>query len=72
VEEHTVISKKLLTGLIQCIIAVHILLLLFDGFPTLLTIFSAVSHGVYLANVTNSFPMGAHVSHLRLLKTSQC
>jgi len=57
VEEHTVISKKLLTGLIQCIIAVHILLLLFDGFPTLLTIFSAVSHGVYLANVTNSFPM---------------
>ncbi|KAI5857876.1 transmembrane adaptor Erv26 [Tricharina praecox] len=57
VEEHTVISKKLLTGLIQCIIAIHILLMLFDGFPKLLSIFSAASHGVYLANVTKSFPM---------------
>jgi hypothetical protein len=58
VEEHTVLSKKILTALIQAIIVVHILLLLFDGFPKLLTLFSAASHGVYLANVTKSFPMG--------------
>ena len=64
-EEHTVISKKLLTGLIQCIIAVHILLMLFDGFPKLLTIFSAASHGVYLANVTKAFPMGTYAPRLQ-------
>ncbi|KAA8906395.1 transmembrane adaptor Erv26 [Sphaerosporella brunnea] len=57
VEEHTVLSKKVLIVLIQGIIATHILLLLFDGFPKLLTLFSAASHGVYLANVTKSFPM---------------
>lgn len=34
--------------------------MLFDGFPKLLSIFSAASHGVYLANVTKSFPMGAY------------
>ena len=56
------LSKKLLVGLIQAIIAAHILLLLFDGFPKLLTIFSAASHGVYLANVTKSFPMGTLAS----------
>ncbi|KAI5795208.1 transmembrane adaptor Erv26 [Geopyxis carbonaria] len=57
VEEHTVLSKKLLTHLIQGIIVTHILLLVFDKFPVLLTLFSAASHVVYLANVSKSFPM---------------
>ncbi|KAF8543561.1 transmembrane adaptor Erv26 [Trichophaea hybrida] len=56
VEEHTVLSKKLLTALIQGIIAIHFLLLIFDGFPWMLTLFSAASHGVYLMNVSKSFP----------------
>ena len=64
VEEHTVFSKKLLTTLIQGIIVVHILLLLFDGFPILLTLFSAASHAVYLANVSNSFPSGSYPTSL--------
>lgn len=58
VEEHTVISQKLLIRLIQVIIAAHILLIIFDGFPIMLTLFSAASHGVYLMNVTRTFPMG--------------
>ncbi|PWW77041.1 DUF396-domain-containing protein [Tuber magnatum] len=57
VEEHTVISQKLLIRLIQFIIAVHILLVIFDGFPIMLTLFSASSHGVYLMNITRTFPM---------------
>ncbi|KAI5819490.1 transmembrane adaptor Erv26 [Pyronema omphalodes] len=56
VEEHTVLSKKLLIFLIQSIIVIHFLLLIFDGFPLWLTLFSAASHAVYLANVTKSFP----------------
>jgi len=57
VEEHTVLSKKLLIRLIQGIIATHALLLIFDGFPWMLTLFSAASHGVYLANVSRTFPL---------------
>lgn len=52
------LSKKLLTGLIRAIIAAHFLLLVFDGFPWILTLFSAGSHAVYLANVSKSFPAG--------------
>lgn len=58
VEEHTVVSKKLLTALIQGIIVLHVLLLAFDGFPVVLTLFSAASHGIYLLNVSRTFPMG--------------
>lgn len=57
VEEHTVFCKKLLTRLIQSIIAIHALLLVLDGFPFLLTAFSAASHVVYLMNITRTFPM---------------
>ncbi|KAF8477564.1 transmembrane adaptor Erv26 [Kalaharituber pfeilii] len=56
VEEHTVLSKKVLTRLIQSIIVVHILLVVFDGFPILLTLFSAASHGVYMLNL-RKFPV---------------
>jgi hypothetical protein len=60
VEEHTVLSKRLLKRLIELIIVAHILLLIFDGFPLLLTLFSAASHIVYLANVSQSFPSGIY------------
>lgn len=57
VEEHTVFCKKLLIRLIQSIIVIHVLLLFLDGFPFLLTTFSAASHVVYLMNITRTFPM---------------
>jgi len=56
VEEHSVLSKRVLTRLIELIIVIHLLLLIFDGFPLLLTLFSAASHIVYLANISQSFP----------------
>lgn len=56
VEEHTVLSKKILTRLIQSIIAVHFLLIVIDGFPILLTLFSAACHGVYMLNLRR-FPV---------------
>jgi len=55
VEEHTVLSKKILTRLIQFIIGTHFLLI-FDGFPLLLTLFSAACHGVYMLNL-RKFPV---------------
>ncbi|KAK6343904.1 erv26 superfamily protein [Orbilia brochopaga] len=58
VEEHTVVSKRILTRLIQGIVAIHILLLLIDGFPFVLTSFSAISHGAYAMNLRR-FPMVA-------------
>ncbi|EWC43918.1 hypothetical protein DRE_01270 [Drechslerella stenobrocha 248] len=58
VEEHTVLSKRILTRLIQGISIVHILLLVVDGFPFWLTVFSAASHGAYAMNLRR-FPMVA-------------
>lgn len=55
VEEHTVLSKKILTRLIQTIIGIHFLLIIFDGFPVLLTLFSAASNAVYMLNL-RKFP----------------
>ncbi|VVT54175.1 uncharacterized protein SAPINGB_P003944 [Magnusiomyces paraingens] len=55
VEEHTVTTKRLLTRLIHAIIAIHILLLLFDHFPLWTTLFSIASNFVYLRNLTR-FP----------------
>ncbi|RPB24883.1 DUF396-domain-containing protein [Terfezia boudieri ATCC MYA-4762] len=56
VEEHTVLSKKILTRLIQIIIAIHFLLIVFDGFPVLLTLFSVACHVVYMLNLRR-FPV---------------
>jgi len=56
VEEHTVFTKKLLTRLIQAIIALHVLLWLFDGFPLRLCLLSVVSHVVYAQNLRR-FPI---------------
>ncbi|KAF3940168.1 hypothetical protein ABW19_dt0202490 [Dactylella cylindrospora] len=58
VEEHTVISKRILNRLIQCIIVIHILLFIIDRFPFWLTLFSGASHGVYGMNLRR-FPMVA-------------
>lgn len=54
VEEYTVFTKRLLTRLIYAIMVVH-LLLIFDGFPFKLTMFSIAAHFVYLQNL-NKFP----------------
>ncbi|RVD80248.1 uncharacterized protein DFL_008149 [Arthrobotrys flagrans] len=58
VEEHTVLSKRILTRLIQAIIVIHICLFVVDRFPFLLTLFSGASHGVYAMNLRR-FPMVA-------------
>lgn len=51
VEEHTVFTKRLLTRIIYVVIAVHVLLLLFDGFPLKSTLFSIGANLVYLQNL---------------------
>lgn len=51
VEEHTVLTKKLLTRAIHTIIVIHVLLYLFDSFPFKLTTFSIAAHVVYLQNL---------------------
>jgi len=56
VEEHTVIAKKLLTRLIYSVVVVQILLVLFDGFPFMLSLLSIGSHIVYLGNMRR-FPV---------------
>lgn len=51
VEEHTVISKRLLSRLIYGIIVLDLLLCFVDRFPFWLTLFGIVSHLVYLGNM---------------------
>lgn len=51
VEEHTVISKRLLSRLIYGIIVLDLLLCFVDRFPFWLTLFGIVSHIVYLGNM---------------------
>lgn len=51
VEEHTVFTKRLLTRIIYCIVIVHVLLLIFDGFPVKITLFSIGANLVYLQNL---------------------
>lgn len=56
VEEHTVLSKKLLTRLIYAVIAIQILLCLVDKFPLGLSALTIFSHVVYLQNLRR-FPV---------------
>ena len=56
VEEHTVLTKKLLTRLIYCIVTVQLLLVLVDGLPLLLSSLSIGSHVVYAGNLRR-FPI---------------
>ncbi|KAJ4394857.1 erv26 super protein [Gnomoniopsis smithogilvyi] len=51
VEEHTVVSKRLLTRLIYFIVALQVLLWLVDRFPFWLTMLGVASHVVYLGNM---------------------
>lgn len=51
VEEHTVFTKRLLTRIIYAIIVVHVLLLVFDGFPLKITLFSIGVNLIYLQNL---------------------
>jgi len=56
VEEHTVLSKKLLTRLIYGVIGLQVLLCVVDGFPLGLSALSIISHVVYLQNLRR-FPV---------------
>lgn len=56
VEEHTVLSAKILTRLIYAIIATQILLCVVDGLPWTLTCLGVVSHMVYASNLRH-FPI---------------
>ncbi|CAN8099758.1 unnamed protein product [Discula destructiva] len=51
VEEHTVVSKRLLTRLIYGIVAIQLLLCVVDRFPFWLTMLGVASHVVYLGNM---------------------
>ena len=66
VEEHTVLSAKLLTRLIYAIVAFQILLWLVDGFPFTLTLLSVISHAVYASNLRH-FPIVKFTDPLFLL-----
>lgn len=55
-EEHTVLTRKLLTRGIYCIIAAQVLLAVVDRFPVWLSLLSVASHGVYLGNLRH-FPI---------------
>ncbi|KAI3214774.1 hypothetical protein DTO012A9_10315 [Penicillium roqueforti] len=56
VEEHTVIARRLLTRLIYGIVAIQVLLMIFDRFPVSLSLLSIGSHMVYASNLRR-FPI---------------
>lgn len=56
VEEHSVLSSKLLRNLIYGVVVAQILLWLVDGFPFTLTALGIASHAVYASNLRH-FPI---------------
>ncbi|EEA20825.1 erv26 superfamily protein [Talaromyces marneffei ATCC 18224] len=56
VEEHTVIARRILYRLIYGVIAIQVLLWLFDNFPLTLSLLSIFSHLVYASNL-RKFPI---------------
>lgn len=56
VEEHSVPTKKFLANSIYGIVVIHILLLIFDGFPVWLTLLSLGTYWVYYQNL-KQFPV---------------
>jgi Transmembrane adaptor Erv26 len=56
VEEHTVLSARLLRNLIYIIVGIQTLLWLVDGFPFSLTALGIASHAVYASNLRH-FPI---------------
>lgn len=55
VEEYTEPTKRFLHKAIYTIIAIYVLLVVFDGFPLLLTLFSIFTYVIYLQNLKH-FP----------------
>lgn len=55
-EEHTVLARRLLTRLIYGIIAIQVLLVIFDRFPIFLSLLGILSHLVYASNLRR-FPI---------------
>lgn len=56
VEEHSVLSAKVLRRLIYAVITTQVLLWLVDGFPFYLTLLGVASHAVYMTNLRH-FPI---------------
>lgn len=56
VEEHSVLSAKLLRRLIYGVVATQLLLCVVDKFPWQLTLLGILSHGVYASNLRH-FPI---------------
>ncbi|KAJ5894411.1 hypothetical protein N7495_006102 [Penicillium taxi] len=56
VEEHTVLTRRLLSRLIYSIIAIQVLLVVFDRFPIWLSLLGILSHLVYASNLRR-FPV---------------
>jgi len=71
VEEHTVLAKKLLTRLIYLVVAIQVLLALFDKFPLSLSALAIGSHGVYHQNLRR-FPIVKLTDPIFLLSCGTC
>jgi hypothetical protein len=56
VEEHSVLSSRVLRRLIYTVISAQLLLWLVDGFPWHLTLLGVASHAVYMSNLRH-FPI---------------
>ncbi|ODQ63943.1 DUF396-domain-containing protein [Nadsonia fulvescens var. elongata DSM 6958] len=56
VEEYSVLTKKILARAILSIILVHVLLVVFDGFPFWISVYSIACQLVYIANMKR-FPL---------------
>lgn len=68
VEEHAELTRRFLTRAIYTIIAIFILLLLFDSFPFKLSIFSIISYFIYLQNL-KTFPFISLASPIFILSS---
>lgn len=55
VEEYTVLTRKIIKNVTGVVVAIHILLWMFDDFPFWRIIFSVMCHGVYTLNL-KTFP----------------
>jgi hypothetical protein len=71
VEEHTVVTKRVLTYLIYLVIVVQTLLCLVDGFPAKLSLLTIGSHVVYLQNLRH-FPAVKLTDPLFILSCGSC
>ncbi|CAL9728481.1 protein Svp26p [Monosporozyma unispora] len=66
VEEYTEPTRRFLSKAIYAVIAIMVLLLIFDKFPVKLTIFAIVSHVIYLQNL-KKFPFISLTSPIFIL-----